>query len=67
MRKCCSTCGEGLSVLDVMQGRIDHPECWEKKIVRMLPDDKDSSRSGSNSNVGSKIVQILNPSARTSQ
>ena len=64
MRKCCSTCGEGLGVLDVMQGRIDHPECWEKKIVRLLPDDKEIAPSSPNSNVVSKIAQIFNASAR---
>jgi hypothetical protein len=66
MRKCCSTCGEGLSVLDVMQGRIDHPECWEKKIVRLLPEDKEISPSSTSSNVASKIAQILSPNARPS-
>lgn len=66
MRKCCSKCGEGLSVLDVMQGRLDHPACWEKNIVRLLPDDKEVVPSSSNSNVTSKIAQILNPTTRTS-
>ena len=67
MRKCCSRCGESLNVLDVMQGRIDHPECWEKSIVRLLPDDKETAAPSQRSNVVAKIAHILNPTARTSQ
>jgi len=65
MRKCCTTCGEDLSLWDVMQGRIDHRGCWESSIVKLLPDDKQTDQPSAKPTKLFKLVQIISPGDRT--
>jgi len=63
MSKRCTTCGDGLTFWDCVLGRTDHPECWEKCIVKLPPNNNEAKLPLLKPDALLKVAQIFSRSA----
>jgi len=64
MSKRCTTCGDGLTFWDRVHGRFDHPQCWERGVVKLLAINNHPSVRSPKPNALLKLAQFFSRSAR---
>ncbi len=67
MGKSCTQCGETLGLWDQIKGKIDHPRCWEKNIIKPTAGDLMLDLQLPKEKFLFRLAQILYSSARTSR